>query len=100
MIENMSVARRLFRIFKSVNEYANIKKFIASDLKNIDKCLSVVTRLACLFYWLFDNIGVLVKIKLISGFSESYATRLAHQFWLLGLTLGIIHSIRNLMNVA
>lgn len=65
----MAVARKLFRIFKSFNEYANIKKFLASDQNSIDKYLSVITRLAFLIYWIFDNIGVLIKIKLISGLS-------------------------------
>lgn len=96
----MAVARKLFRISKSLNEYVNIKKFLAGDLKSIDKYLSVATRLAFLFYWIFDNIGILIKIKLIARLNQTNAIRRANKFWLIGLTLGIIHAIRNLMNAA
>ncbi len=61
----MAVGRKLFRLFKSINEYVNIKKFLNGDLPPTDKYFSVATRLAFLLYWVFDNLGVLVKIKFI-----------------------------------
>jgi hypothetical protein len=64
-LENMAVGRKLFRLFKSINEYVNIKKFLQGDLPPVDKYFSVATRLAFLFYWVFDNLGVLVKIKFV-----------------------------------
>lgn len=97
----MAVARKLFRLLKWFNEYVNIKKFISGDLPTIDKYLSVLTRLAFLFYWVFDNLGVLIKIKFIrGGLDPKNVLKRANRFWLMGLTLGIIHAFRNLMNVS
>ena len=93
----MAVARKLFRLFKSFNEWIKIKEFLAGDLSKVDKYLSVATRLAFLLYWLFDNLSVLIKIKFITSFDLAHATKRANGFWLLGLILGIIHAIRNLM---
>lgn len=97
----MAVARKLFRLLKSFNEYVNIKKFLNSDLPKFDKYLNVMTRLSFLLYWIFDNLGILIKIKFIQGIStQKDAVRRANKFWLLGLVLSIIHAIRNLMNAS
>ena len=95
----MAVARKLFRLFKSFNEWVKIKEFLAGDLNKVDKYMSVATRLAFLFYWLFDNLSVLIKIKFITRFDLANATKRANGFWLLGLILGLIHAIRNLLQV-
>jgi hypothetical protein len=96
----MAVARKLFRLFKSFNEWIKIKEFLAGDLNKIDKYLSVATRLAFLLYWIFDNLSVLIKIKFIQGLDLASATKRACAFWLIGLVLGLIHAIRNLMQAA
>ncbi len=96
----MAVARKLFRLFKSFNEWIKIKEFLAGDLPKFDKYLSVATRLAFLLYWIFDNLSVLIKIKFIQSMDLAKATKRANGFWLIGLLLGIFHAIRNLMAAA
>ena len=61
-----------------------------------------MTRLAFLMYWVFDNLGILIKIKFIriAVLDLKRVVRRANQFWLLGCFLGIIHAVRNLMNVS
>jgi hypothetical protein len=93
----MAVARKLFRLFKSVNEYSQIRGFLKGELPDIDKYLSVLTRLAFLFYWFFDNLGVLIKVKFLQGYDLTAAVRRANTFWLLGLILSIVHQIRKLI---
>jgi len=64
LLENMGVARKLFRLFKSFNEWVKIKEFMNNKtLPEFDKYLSIATRLAFLIYWIFDNLAVLAKIK-------------------------------------
>ena len=63
----MAVARKLFRLAKWFNEYVTITKTLAGNTPNTDKYLTVATRLAFLLYWIFDNLGVLIKIKFING---------------------------------
>jgi len=96
----MAVARKLFRLAKFANEYATIKKTLASEQKPVEKYLGVATRLAFLLYWVFDNLGVLVKIKFIKSLDLANTVRRANSFWLLGLVLTLIGAIRNLMNLA
>lgn len=90
----MAVSRKLFRLFKSFNEYQTIRKTLVADSKPVDKYLAVATRLAFLFYWLFDNIGVLIKVKFIQSWDLKNAVRRANKFWLLGLVLTLITAIR------
>ena len=59
----MSTARKLFRLFKSFNEYVKIKGIMKEETSALDKTLAVLARLGFLFYWFFDNLSVLIKIK-------------------------------------
>lgn len=95
----MAMARKIFRLFKYFNEYINIRKYLNGDMSPVDKYLSVLTRLMFMFYWFFDNLAILIKIKFIRTtiIEIKTAVRLAYRFWLLGLILGIIHSIKNLV---
>jgi len=86
----MGVARKLFRLFKSFNEWVKIKEFMNNQaLPNFDKYLSIATRLAFLVYWIFDNLAVLAKIKFFTSLDVKNQTVMACRFWLLGLLLGI-----------
>jgi hypothetical protein len=97
----MTVSRKLFRLFKWLNEYVQIRKLLASDYPKIDKCLYILTKMAFFMYWVFDNLGILIKIKFLSvPIQLNNINRRASQFWLIGLVLVIIHTIRNLMNVS
>ena len=96
----MSVARKLFRLFKSFNEYQTIKKTLAGSAEAVDKYITIATRLAFLFYWLFDNIGVLIKIKFIKSWDFQNALRRANKAWFTGLVLMLIGGIRQLVLLA
>ena len=62
---------------------------MAQDIKQFDKYLSIATRLAFLFYWIFDNLAVLTKIKFFTSLDYSNVNKWACRFWLLGLIFGI-----------
>jgi len=64
-VENMTVSRKLFRLFKWLNEYVQIKKLLTSDYSKIDKCLYILTKMAFFMYWVFDNLEILIKIKFL-----------------------------------
>lgn len=63
----MSVARKLFRLFKSFNEYVKICEIQKGKLPDFEKNLAILARLAFGFYWFFDNLSVLIKVKLLDG---------------------------------
>ena len=94
----MGVARKLFRLFKFFNEYITIRNTWAkSDMADFDKYMTCLTRLAFAFYWLFDNMGVLIKVKWLQGYDLAATVRRANKAWLTGLILSIIHIIRKLV---
>ena len=64
LFENMSIARKLFKLFRSFNEYITIRDFLKGDAP-LDNALPIAARLAYLFYWLFDNLAALIKIRAI-----------------------------------
>lgn len=83
--ENMSVARKLFRLFKSFNEYVKIKGLLKEDIPQLDKTLAILARLGFLGYWIFDNLAVLTKVKFLTSLDLKATARRASKCWLIGL---------------
>ena len=88
--DNMSVARKLFRLFKSFNEYVKIQVIRGGKLPAFEKNLQILARIAFAFYWLFDNLSVLIKVKFLTNFELKQMARRASKCWLLGIILSII----------
>ena len=97
LLDNMGVARKLFRLFKSLNEWDTIRKHMSDPAKN---ALPILARAAFLFYWLFDNLAVLIKIKFIQGWDLKSMSRRATKCWLLGIWLSILIALMDLAKVA
>ena len=93
LFENMSVARKLFRLFKSLNEYQTIKGYLTGG-KAMENILPIAARLAFLFYWLFDNLAVLIKINFIKGYDLKAMSRRAAKCWLTGILLSIVIAVK------
>ena len=93
----MSIARKLFRLFKSLNEWDTIRKHLNDPMKN---ALPILARAAFFFYWLFDNLAVLIKIKFIQNWDVKAMSRRAAKFWLLGIWLTILIALMDLAKVA
>ena len=64
----MSVARKLFRLFKTFNEYVKIQVIRGGKLPSFEKNLQILARIAFGFYWIFDNLSVLIKVKFLTSF--------------------------------
>ena len=56
--------------------------------------LNILSRLGFFFYWIFDNISILSKVKLFNKDSDKY-NKLGSVFWFSGL----LFSIGNLLSV-
>ena len=66
-----------------------------TDTSKIDIYLQTITRLAYLLYWLFDNLAVLTKIKLVSSLNYKTTTLRAYQFRLIGIIFALISAVKN-----
>jgi len=101
LIANMGTARKLFRLFKSLMEYKKIMALLKnSTMEATEKYLNVICRLAFFFYWVFDNIQVLTKVKFFSFMELKTATRYAQKFWLSGIFLSIVIAVMNMQKTA
>ena len=92
----MSVARKLFRLFKFFNEYVKMTQIAAGKLPQAEKNLQILARLAFAFYWIFDNLAVLIKVKFLTSFELKEMSRRASKCWLIGLWLSILVALINL----
>ncbi len=53
------------------------------------KVLNILSRLGFFFYWIFDNIQILAKVKFLEGVDKEKAAKRAAFFWLLGLIFSV-----------
>jgi len=60
------------------------------------KVLQILSRLGFLFYWVFDNIQILAKVKYLEGVDKELAGKRAATFWLLGLIFSLILVLINI----
>ena len=99
LFNNMKTARKLFRLFKTLNEIKKTTDLLSKgDLDHI-AILNVLQRITFGLYWIFDNISVLSSIKFLKYDAKQNAKNGAF-FWFLALLLGQIVAILKLADLA
>ncbi len=71
---------------------------LKGDLPQFEKVMNVICRAAFLWYWFFDNLSVLIKIKFINSLDFDSINRKACKFWLLGCLTGMFLAIYSMVN--
>ena len=81
----MKDARKLFRLFKSVNEIQKIIELVKKqDNDELNKALNILCRFFFGLYWYFDNLVILKTVKFIQGDHKPDGKN-GSTCWLLGL---------------
>lgn len=91
----MRDARKLFRLFKSVNEAKKIKD-LTNGVLDANLGLNILIRAFFLLYWFFDNLNILSKIKLLD-FDPKKMAKIGSTFWLIALVTNLVLLVRNLL---
>jgi hypothetical protein len=95
-------SRKIFRLFKSLNEFDSLRSKIEKDLvwqpNKTPVVLEILSRLGFFFYWLFDNIQILASIKFINA-DPNYHLRLASFGWFFGVLFGILKQLLDLLTL-
>lgn len=99
LFEGMRDARKLFRLFKSIVEYQKIQQLAAQKAPQHKKILNILSRLGFFFYWIFDNLQILAKVKFLEGVDKEKAGKRAAFFWLMGLLFSIAVTIIQILEV-
>jgi hypothetical protein len=97
----MRDSRKLFRLGKGINELNFIIDKFAYDLSykfNSQGYLELSMKLFYFIYWLFDNIAILSKLKLLS-FDVKATTKYAATGWFIGTILSTIKLLFELNNL-
>ncbi len=90
----MRDARKLFRLFKTLNEYKKIDDIIKKNPQmNVNNILAILTRAFFGVYWIYDNLNILSKIKIINKDPKAYA-KTGSLFWLFALLINLITVIK------
>lgn len=93
----MRDARKLFRLFKTVNEIKKILDFLhAKGPMTSDTILNILVRLAFAGYWLFDNLSILAKIKII-GLDAKKMGQVGASFWLTALFINLVSIAKDIV---
>jgi hypothetical protein len=90
----MRDARKLFRLFKSINEAHKILEILnkgGSD--EVEVILNILNRLAFLLYWIFDNLAILGHIKFLSTEPKKF-NKYGAFFWFWALIISLVQSVR------
>lgn len=96
----MRDARKLFRLGKSIVEYQKIMQLSSQKSPQHKKILNILARLGFFFYWIFDNIQILSKVKFLEGVDTAKAAKRAAFFWLLGLIFSVIVVVIQIVETA
>ena len=62
--------------------------------------LNILSRTGFFFYWIFDNLQILSKVKFLEGVDKEKAGKRAAFFWMLGLIFSIAVVIIQILEVA
>ena len=95
----MKNARKLFRLFKTFQEYVKAKQmFMKADLDH-KMILFLLTRACFGGYWIFDNIVVLSSIKVLK-YDAKKMNKIGATFWFFALLFSIIGAVIKLVDLS
>ena len=94
----MADARKMFRLFKWINEYQKIVDMLSKPelgWDEIDLAINVLSKLGFILFWACDNVFILTKIKFLNGNVETSKKGAMLGWWLGGLW-NILYSLKQL----
>jgi peroxin-11B len=95
-------SRKIFRLFKSINELDSLKQKIEKDLvwqpNKTPVVLEILSRLGFFFYWIFDNIQILASIKFLNA-DPNFHLKLASYGWFFGVLFAILKQLLDLISL-
>lgn len=95
-------SRKIFRLFKSVNEFHVLSEKIGGDLiwqpKKVPVVMEILSKIGFFFYWIFDNLQILSNIKFINS-DPSFHLKIASWGWVFGLVFAIAKQVYDLLGL-
>src|SRR5574343_47631 len=79
----ISQARKMFKLFKFINEIPRLIYLIETPLDNFTKNFNFMTRLFNSFFYIFENLSIFTTTKLIDQYYRTHLELLMSLSWLL-----------------
>lgn len=97
-------SRKIFRLFKSIQEMKTIYDKIKDLLWKREKVpvlFEILSRVGYLIYWVFDNLFILASVRMLKTKSDSlnYLSYIAHMGWLIGIGWALLKNIYEILNL-
>ena len=93
------MAKKLFRLLKSINTNLKIKLLRAGKLPDIRKTLMIIARLSLMVYFVFDNMSVLIKANII-GLNLKQMNMRACKWWLVSICCSLVCALIQLYKIS
>lgn len=93
-------ARKVFRLFRSVQEIKTINDKIKDLLSKNEKftvLCEIFSRIGFLIHWIFDNFFILATVKIINSDHLNYYSYIAHMGWLIGILWELLKNLYELL---
>jgi peroxin-11B len=93
-------SRKVFKLFKTIQETKNILDKLKDLLWKKDKIpvvLEIFSRLGFMIYWVFDNLVILNRLKLIQSDDVNFYSYLSHYGWLIGIIWSLLKNVYELI---
>lgn len=95
-------SRKIFRLFKSIQEIKNINDKFKDLLWKSDKTpivLEIMSRIFYLVYWIMDNLVLLSSIKIVNSNKIKIFSKIAHFGWTIGICWGLLKHLYELLKL-
>jgi peroxin-11B len=95
-------SRKVFKLFKTIQETKTIIDKIKDLLWKEDKIpvvLDILSRLGFMLYWVFDNLVILNRFKLIHNENVSSFSYVSHLGWLIGILWQLLKNVYELIRI-
>jgi peroxin-11B len=96
-------SRKIFRLFRSVQEIKTINDKIKDLLSKSDKftvLCDIFSRIGYLIHWIYDNFFILAHVKIINSQHLNYYSYIAHMGWLVGILWDLLKSLYELLIIS
>jgi peroxin-11B len=96
-------SRKIFRLFRSVQEIKTINDKIKDLLSKSEKftiLCDIFSRIGYLIHWIFDNFFILAQVKIINSEHLNYYSYIAHMGWLVGILWDLLKNFYELLIIS
>jgi hypothetical protein len=95
-------SRKVFKLFRTLQETKNILDKVKDLLWKKDKVpivLEILSRLGFMIYWIFDNLVIMNRLKLIRSDDVNFLSYWSHFGWVIAIFWSLLKNVYELISI-